>query len=382
MTNIIELSEKIDWSFFESLHIASDSSENNNVLLMGGTGFLGIHLLKDLLKNNMVYVLVRADNIEHGMKRIEEQATKYKIKLDTTNLKIVLGDISKKNLGINDFEYHALSKLIHKVINLASKISASATLESVMETNVSPQYEVIRFASLNKKKEIHFASTLSVFVSSSVNSGTFYEKELDKNYTEIYGGYAQSKVISEMIYQKAKEYLPVYVYRFGLLTGNTSNYLFPENNFFNEVVNSLKNLKEYPEVYNESTSVDITPVDKASNIMYNIINSDKKDKIIFHIASITSTTLKEFIVELNMEKTKNDIIHDKVNAIDGIKKVLLYYTFFKNEALEKYKKYYNFDLYQSTNCIYDMTNTSIVVDEKNLITKDNDLLKAYLRNVK
>ena len=100
-----------------------------NILLIGGTGYLGAHIISTFLKNEtgIVYCLIRQKNNESPLYRINRRLEFYFAK-DFLNkysnrIKVIKGDITSKNLGLTDLR------------SLTLRIAASALpLEASMPT--------------------------------------------------------------------------------------------------------------------------------------------------------------------------------------------------------------------------------------------------------
>ena len=77
------------------------------VLLTGCTGFLGIFLLAELLEKTAakIFVLVRAQDEDDGMHRVEKNAAQYGLSLALERCVIVLGSLAKPSLGIDPKMY-------------------------------------------------------------------------------------------------------------------------------------------------------------------------------------------------------------------------------------------------------------------------------------
>ena len=90
-------------------HIREISGEPiGDVLLTGATGFLGIHMLRELIENSIgkITCLVRKSNSETGRKRLESMLvyyfeTNYGAEFDSGSLKAVDGDITDRELIMN-----------------------------------------------------------------------------------------------------------------------------------------------------------------------------------------------------------------------------------------------------------------------------------------
>ncbi len=163
--------------------------------------------------------------------------------------------------------------------------------------NVFGTREVIRFLLERRRKHLHYASTLSVFVATTNNTGNAKEDDkLDKSF-QVFGGYAQTKVAAEYLLQSISENaVPISFYRFGLLTGDSQTGKSAKDDFLNMFARGISTLGCVPES-NASMSVDITPVDYAAAAMAHIAVADTKSGVsnTYHIANESSLSLHELL---------------------------------------------------------------------------------------
>ncbi|MBK9280788.1 MAG: SDR family oxidoreductase [Candidatus Obscuribacter sp.] len=140
-----------------------------------------------------------------------------------------------------------------------------------------------------------YASTLSVFVSTDQNHGRLLESDDLSRTRLIWGGYAQSKWLAEVLLRKlGKRGLPLSIYRLGLITGDTTNGIMADSDFLTMFLNGLRSMNTIPQEClsdkAEQVCVDITPVDYAATGMSRLITGGKGGSGLrtFHIANSES----------------------------------------------------------------------------------------------
>jgi thioester reductase-like protein len=362
----------------------SDSELNNfslkkeNILISGATGFLATHLIAYLLLDcriKNIYALVRNKdkllfNLEHYgiiknyhftknfLNTLSHTETEFIESNDFKQLfhekvHLVIGDISKENWNI---DLNDIKSTIDLVIHLAAKISALDLLKSNQTENCDATYYGTQLA---KKFNCSFmlASTLSVFVSSSISYGHFYESDILNEEKEYLGGYAQSKYISE----KLTQHYPSQILRYGLLTGSSFYGKFPENTFFELFIQWIQKNKTIPQDYEESF-VDITPVDIAALITKELIfrGNFSIENNIYHIANSQNLSIHKLISAILKNNPIKYLSHEEfmlyLEKFKKTEQIFLNYAFFKHEAIKKYPNYFNIDLFQSTHCVYHKDN--------------------------
>lgn len=324
-----------------------DNIKNNEILVTGGAGFLGIHILKNLAlskKYKKIYTIIR------NKEKLKKQAEYFNLGVEWINeIEIIQGDL----LDLKELAFPNVEKVIHS----AAQIHCIKTLKQLWNNNVETTEKI---SQIYKNNEVFFISTLSVFVSSNL-IGNHEPKILtvSENY-QLYGGYAQSKFIGEKIIEKYNQK----IIRLGLITGSSKNGIFPKD-FFTDFIKINKELNIYPEGYEDSI-VDMTPVDFCSTIICKTLEKTLK---ITHIANKNGTKLSEFIKILKLKKVTKEVWESEIKNKNTLDSYLLKFAFFKQETLAHNFNYFNLDLFQTTNHTYNI---------KENFKKDNQyLLQLY-----
>lgn len=326
-------------------------SSNNHILVTGGAGFLGIHLLRDLVESrryDKIYTIVRNPS------KLVAQAAYYHISGDWLNsITVIEGDLlTLPQICFPDVEY---------VLHSAAEIHCLKNRNQLWSNNVLATQRITEIYRLNK---ISFISTLSVFVSSNQKGLHLPQSiHLSDDYS-LYGGYAQTKFIGEKIIEKIQGN----IIRLGLITGATHSGIFPAD-FFTKIVKLLKLTKCYPVGYQESF-VDMTPVDYASQEILKVLD---KTGTIVHIANKESTSINAFISFLDLKPVDKAVWLSAISSLGNLDQYLLRYAFFKDEMLLNHFNYFNLDLFQSTEHEYDI--------EKPLPFDNETMLKLYISKI-
>ncbi len=320
-----------------------------NVLLTGVTGFLGIHVLDELIKSGVkkVYCLVREKNNENIHTRIRKQLkfffneTESKIILD--KIELIKGDLTNENIFAN-IDNSDIINNIDIIINCAACVKHYGNLKYFMNINVDAVRNLIKFCNKYNKELIQI-STLSVS-GNIIEGGQVIQKGIVgiKEYSErdLYIGqdldnvYVYTKFLAErLVLEAISEYnLKAKIIRLGNLTGRYTDGKFQPNveeNAFSNRIKTLVNLKVMPknvfDIY-----LEMTPIDYASNAVVKIAKLDENYNI-YHLFNhnhaqmpFVIDTLKEFGININVisdeetQKLINKYLsnNDKVSEIEGI----------------------------------------------------------------
>lgn len=178
--NIDEMYKKYSLINIKKLKLNKNNRKIEKVLLTGATGFLGIHILKELLKNSnsYIYCLVRGKDNNFAKERLIEL---YRFYFDkdlneySQRLKVIYGDITKDKLGLNSKVYKDISNNVDTVIHSAATVKHYGNADLFYKINVLGTRNVIEFCKQNNVR-LHYISTISV-------SGQ-YTDMADKVFTE------------------------------------------------------------------------------------------------------------------------------------------------------------------------------------------------------
>ncbi|MCP4654876.1 MAG: amino acid adenylation domain-containing protein [bacterium] len=188
------------------------------VLLTGATGFLGSYLLHDLLEHTEVEVhcLVRAEDDKEARKRIRAALESRSIWRRSFAARIVpvAGDIDLPKLGQTRRQFDQLAREIDVIYHNAAWVNFLYSYAKLRATNVSGTQEVLRLATTDRAKPVHYVSTVAVFHSDGTGPRMFRENEEPGEIGVPAGGYAQTKWVAEKMVKAARARgLPVCIYR-------------------------------------------------------------------------------------------------------------------------------------------------------------------------
>lgn len=286
------------------------------ILLTGCTGFLGIHILKDLLKNNnvkQIYCIIRNKINLSGKKRLVKLMEYYfnldEKLMDLVSKKVIIldGDITKEQLGLDKKSYLEISQNVTTVINSAANVKHFVKLEQIKKDNVQSVNYLIDFCGTTKT--LAHISTLSIagFKGDLTNNTVFDENTLFINQDFNNNPYLISKFEAEKNILEATntKKLNAIIFRLGNIMPRSSDGVFQINANQNVFLASLKAILDAQAVAKDflGLNLEFSPVDECSNIILKLLeNSDSQS--IYHILSnkeITVSELKTLLKFLNCD---------------------------------------------------------------------------------
>ncbi|MCB8817201.1 non-ribosomal peptide synthetase [Desulfosporosinus shakirovi] len=261
-----------------------------NVLLTGGTGFLGMHLLWELLNStsSTIYCLVRGTETERRFRRLFNSYFSVSVKCDYTRIKIIKGDISQKLFGLTSEDYRELGKNVSIVVHAAGLVKHYGDYFDFEKVNVQGTQEVIDFC-LTFGRPLNHVSTLSIAgnqLTGEFASGCFNETKLyiGQNYRDNL--YIRSKFEAEVnIFKATSLGLQAAIFRVGVLTGRYSDGQFQENIHENAFYQKLKSILEIRAIPRDKLhqELEFTPVDSCAQGIVNIIKTNTRAGRVFHM---------------------------------------------------------------------------------------------------
>jgi amino acid adenylation domain-containing protein/thioester reductase-like protein len=233
------------------------------ILLTGANGFLGVHLLHELLENTTakIYCLVRSNDQNHAALRLTASLENYHFEGFESNPRVVpvVGDLAKPKLGISNSEYTFLAEDIDTIYHNGAFVHHIYNYEKLRDSNVLSTLELIKFSGLKKAKRIHFISTLAAACKIDVN-GNILEDFPDAKSQCRESGYATSKWVAERLLASAHNRgFAVSIYRPGYITGQSSTGICPTTD--NHLLLFIKGCIQLGYAPKDWGTVDMLPVD-------------------------------------------------------------------------------------------------------------------------
>jgi len=272
------------------------------ILLTGATGFLGIHILAELLSDasEKIYCLVRGQNPE---KKLYQLLRFYFPNLSTSLLKnrlvVITGDVAKQNCGLAKSEYVRLAQDVSTVIHAAALVKHYGPYEEFHAINVGGTQELINFC-LNYAKKLYHISTVSVAGMDPANKRTSSAVKDNDLFNKNYQGnvYIRSKIEAENLIAAASAAgLDAAVFRVGLLTGRYLDGQFQKNigeNAFYRMLKSVVMLEALP-VDLLQGELEFTPVDFCAKAIVGIVQANSTKPAVFHLFNHKTIKLMDAI---------------------------------------------------------------------------------------
>ena len=317
--NNLEDISKFDYTMINKLLQNNKHNRNNkmkNVLLTGSTGFLGIHILKELVQMKLagnlekIYCLVRKKKDIHEKVRLKKRLEYY---FDNNNeaeeifneIEVIHGDLTSSKIIEKDLN-------IDTIINCAAYVYHYGKYETFKNINEIAVNNLIKYC-LNKQIKLVQISTTSVsgeFLGEGIKSQINIKKDTIFNENKLYIGqnlnnyYLHTKYMAEknILDNIVLNNLDAEIIRIGNLTSRYFDgkvQIDNDKNAFMNKIRTFKKLKVMPKSFNE-LNLEFSCVDLTASAIVNILNS-KNRKNIYHVYNDNYIQIGKFNEIINKE---------------------------------------------------------------------------------
>jgi thioester reductase-like protein len=195
-----------------------DWRQPREVLLTGATGFLGAHLLSELIAATgaRVHCLVRAGDEAAARSRLSQAAARYDLPAPPAGRVAALtGDLAAPRLGLSERAFRRLAEHVDVIYHAGALVNFIYPYQELRAANVGGTRELIRLAGLARGIPLHYVSTTAVLAGLGMAGTRRVTEETPLAHPELLRmGYVETKYVAEELLRAAgRAGLPVAVYR-------------------------------------------------------------------------------------------------------------------------------------------------------------------------
>jgi len=311
-----------------------------NVLLTGGTGFIGPFLVKSLLEQTHanIHVLVRASDECQGKQRLRAAMESMGpcpvelAKVFESRVIPVCGDLGHKDLGLTPEVWDDLANKIDTVFHNGATVNYLLNYDRMRDANVLGTNEIVRLAFEGRAKSFNYVSTTFIF--GWAVKKVLYETDFNEKMELLDFGYSQSKWVSEQVVMDARRRgLSTRIFRPALvspsITGGGNNFdiavrlvAFMVNHGIG--VDALNQVSFVPADITANNIVAISTTPGTENKTYHVVRDDYANMLDI-TELITKATgrqfeifsLSEFVPELVRRCRKEDLLFPLLDFLVG-----------------------------------------------------------------
>jgi thioester reductase-like protein len=199
------------------------------VFLTGGTGFLGAHILAELLGRTgaRIHCLARASDAAEGIRRLRGALESRMLWRDGMEERIVplVGDLGLPRFGLSENAFRELAGRVDAVYHDGAWVNFTYPYKSLKPANVLGTVEALRLAALGRVKPVHYISSIAAVPEIEYgyrDDPRVFEDDETDSLSGLFGGYGETKWVSEQLCRIARSRgIPVAIYRPSVLSGDS-----------------------------------------------------------------------------------------------------------------------------------------------------------------
>ncbi|KAL2759366.1 hypothetical protein ACRALDRAFT_1060572 [Sodiomyces alcalophilus JCM 7366] len=292
-------------------------ADEGRVFLTGSTGFVGAYLLVELLRmpeTKAVRCLVRAPTTNAGFGKLMKNLKKYRLEDQAveyaSKIQIVLGDLDRPNLGLDDASFNDLANWTSVIFHLAALVDYNRPYGAHFASNILGTLCIMKLAVTGRPKGMHYSGSISTFGASGMvkkpGERIREEEPLEEYFEKVLAyetGYAQSQAVADQILWNAmKRGVPVAVYRFGFVLSHSKTGMGNPDDFVARTVVDCMKIGTFPDLPRQRK--ELLPVDYAASAVLTIAKSNDNLGRIYHVTpddhvNIDSNSFYELMGELS-----------------------------------------------------------------------------------
>lgn len=272
---------------------------NDAVLLTGATGYVGSHVLAELLDRTTgpVLCLVRAADPDAARRRLAAALRRHGLRRDASDPRIVPvpGDLSRPGLGLDGtHREHVLRATT--VLHLGAEVHHVSGFHHLAAANVGGTAELLRICAQIRPARLHHVSTLGVFRDGpgGTRPRTITEATPAAGERHPRGrGYAAAKWAAEHLVGQALERgADARIYRLGRAGGSTTGAV-SEDDFLSRLLVTSTALGCHPD--DPRLATDALPVDTMARALVALALADAAPGTVHHLHHPRRTPLAELL---------------------------------------------------------------------------------------
>lgn len=157
--------QKITVSFSDDPRLAAAAlseradGARRTVLVLGGNGFIGMHILRELLDDDRigrVYALVRGNGRTSGPERLARQVRKFRLSLpDNEKLTVYEAAFTEPSMGLPADRYAELRTTVDAVIDATGATNHTYSYARYRREKLRPTLDLVEFCYQDRLKSLH-----------------------------------------------------------------------------------------------------------------------------------------------------------------------------------------------------------------------------------
>jgi nucleoside-diphosphate-sugar epimerase len=190
--------------------------ERKTVLLLGANGFIGMHVLRELLDDariGRVYALVRGNERTSGAERLARQLRKYRMTLPARErLTVHQADFTEPSMGLDGARYAELRAEVDAIVDATGATNHTYPYAWYRKEKMGPVLDLVDFCYQERHKSLHIIG--------SVGSEVYKRQRDFFRYSFFHCGYSKMKwVIKHLGLHARRQGVPLFTYQAPFVLG-------------------------------------------------------------------------------------------------------------------------------------------------------------------
>ncbi|KAJ6006978.1 hypothetical protein N7522_005329 [Penicillium canescens] len=286
------------------------------VFLTGATGFLGAHILRELLTrkepSTKVIALVRAKTEEQALERLRSTCRAYGFwdEAWTARIQALCGDLGNPRFGLSQDVWDDLTNRVDAVVHNGALVHWVYPYATLRPANVMGTIDALKLCGSGKAKQLAFVSSTSAldkdyFVQESERiiaaggNGISEDDDMEGSSVGLGTGYGQSKWAGEHLVREAgRRGLRGTIIRSGYVLGDSVTGTTNTDDFLIRMVKGCIQLNARPNIHN---TVNMVPVDHVARIVIACaFNPPRESVAVAHVTGHPRLRFNQFLGALEL----------------------------------------------------------------------------------
>lgn len=269
--------------------------DQHTFLLTGATGYLGSHLLNELLQTapGTIYCLVRGEDVQSATERLYQNYSFYfgdKLSRQLhSRVRVMIGDLQEVRLGLGKEDWHELVQNIDAIMHCGADVAHFGDSQHFYRVNVQSTETLLDLAREKQGIHFHYVSTIGIPEELSYAGKWHALRNADQvDYSIMLDNpYINSKWESEKLVMRAfeQEGIPVTIYRAGNLSSHSLSGAFQRNMETNAMYRMCRAMFLLGVAPHADWLVDFTPIDFAGKAITRLALQEEAVGAVFHIVN-------------------------------------------------------------------------------------------------
>lgn len=307
---------------------AGDRGEYGAILFTGASGFVGSHVVRELLYRSQakIYCIVRRKNGSTPAQRLKDTFDAYfpteQALLASGRVEAIEGDVTAPRFGLTPEMYEQLTREVDAIYHFSADTRLFGREDEFEQQNVAPVRRCIEFSTTGKRKDLHYMSTLAVAGVNPRDEIFDYSESCGDYGQEFQNHYEATKYRAECLVQEFRQSGGRgFIYRSGNVSGHSKTGRFQlnarDNRFIQFVIACVK-AGQLPVQHDDP--IVLSPIDEVAAGIAAISLDNSLEGGVWHVDNIHAVTTRQVFEALRelgvgLEASDHDTFANLFSAI-------------------------------------------------------------------